>query len=149
MPFDRTPPWQTDTGPVPALAWRCMGKNVAAYILSTVRWLLWQATLILIRPRRSVWSTPHNAGTFFSHRLCTFRLHASITTNTCNAAGTVHTTRDWIHTVNYNRGLLLLWHFWLGVRKSIGPVQIEWWGVGVVICLEQTIYTPIPHSRQR
>ena len=26
---------------------------------------------------------------------------------------------------------------WLGVRKSIRPVTIEWWGVGVVICLEQ------------
>ena len=24
----------------------------------------------------------------------------------------------------------------LGVRKSIWPVKIEWWGVGVVICLE-------------
>jgi len=24
----------------------------------------------------------------------------------------------------------------LGVRKSIQPVKIEWWGVGVVICLE-------------
>ena len=24
-----------------------------------------------------------------------------------------------------------------GVRKSIRPVQIEWWGVGVVICLER------------
>jgi len=31
----------------------------------------------------------------------------------------------------------VLWHCWLGVRKSIWPVQIEWWGVGVVICLEQ------------
>ena len=31
----------------------------------------------------------------------------------------------------------VLWHCWLGVRKSIWPVKIEWWGVGVVICLEQ------------
>ena len=31
----------------------------------------------------------------------------------------------------------MLWHCWLGVRKSIRPVTIEWWGVGVVICLEQ------------
>ena len=29
---------------------------------------------------------------------------------------------------------LVLWHCWLGVRKSIRPVKIEWWGVGVVIC---------------
>ena len=31
----------------------------------------------------------------------------------------------------------VLWHCWLGVRKSIWPVKIEWWGVVVVICLEQ------------
>jgi len=33
--------------------------------------------------------------------------------------------------------LQCLWHYWLGVRKSIRPVKIEWWGVDVVICLEQ------------
>ena len=26
---------------------------------------------------------------------------------------------------------------WLGVRKCIWPVKIAWWGVGMVICLEQ------------
>jgi len=31
----------------------------------------------------------------------------------------------------------LLWHCWLGVRKSIRPVKIEWWGGGVVMCLER------------
>ena len=31
----------------------------------------------------------------------------------------------------------LLWHCWLGVRKSIWPGKIEWLGVGVVICLER------------
>ena len=30
----------------------------------------------------------------------------------------------------------MLWHCWLGVRKSIWPVKIEWWAAGVVICLE-------------
>ena len=31
----------------------------------------------------------------------------------------------------------VLWHCWLGVRKSIQPVKIKWWwDVGVVICLE-------------
>ena len=30
----------------------------------------------------------------------------------------------------------VLWHCWLGVRKSIRPVNIEWWGVGVVTFLE-------------
>jgi len=29
----------------------------------------------------------------------------------------------------------VLWHCWLGVRKSIRPLKLEWWGVGVVICL--------------
>jgi len=29
----------------------------------------------------------------------------------------------------------VLWHCWLGVMKSIRPVKIEWWGIGVVICL--------------
>jgi len=32
---------------------------------------------------------------------------------------------------------LVLWHCWLCIRKSIRPVEIEWWGVDVAICLEQ------------
>ena len=32
----------------------------------------------------------------------------------------------------------VLWHCWLGGRKGIRPVKkTEWWGAGVVICLEQ------------
>jgi len=31
----------------------------------------------------------------------------------------------------------VLGHCWLGVRKSILSVKIKWWGVGVVICLQQ------------
>ena len=31
----------------------------------------------------------------------------------------------------------VLWRCWLGVRKSIRPVKTEWWGAGVVICLER------------
>jgi len=31
----------------------------------------------------------------------------------------------------------VLWHCCLGVKKSIRPVKIEWWGVSVFICLEQ------------
>ena len=31
----------------------------------------------------------------------------------------------------------LLWHCWLGVRKSIRSEKNEWWDVGVVICLER------------
>ena len=30
----------------------------------------------------------------------------------------------------------VLWHCWLGFRKNIQPIKIEWWGIGVVICLE-------------
>jgi len=30
----------------------------------------------------------------------------------------------------------VLWHCWLGVRKSIRPLKTEWWGAGVVICLQ-------------
>jgi len=30
----------------------------------------------------------------------------------------------------------VLWHCWLDVRKSICPVEIEWWDVDVVICLQ-------------
>jgi len=31
----------------------------------------------------------------------------------------------------------VLWRCWLGGRKSIRPVKTEWWGVGMVICLQQ------------
>jgi len=29
------------------------------------------------------------------------------------------------------------WRCWLGIRKIIRRVKIDWWGVGVVICLER------------
>jgi len=29
-----------------------------------------------------------------------------------------------------------LWRCWLGGRKGIRPIKTEWWGVGMVICLE-------------
>jgi len=31
----------------------------------------------------------------------------------------------------------VVWHCWLGGRKGIWPVKTEWWGTGVVICLER------------
>jgi len=31
----------------------------------------------------------------------------------------------------------VLLHCWLGGRKGIRPVKTEWWGAGVVICLER------------
>ena len=33
----------------------------------------------------------------------------------------------------------MLWYCWLGVRKRIWPVDIVWWCVGVVICLERGV----------
>ena len=30
----------------------------------------------------------------------------------------------------------VIWHCWLGDRKGIWPVKTEWWGAGMVICLE-------------
>ena len=31
----------------------------------------------------------------------------------------------------------VLWCYWLGSRKGIRPVKNEWWGAGMVICLER------------
>jgi len=31
----------------------------------------------------------------------------------------------------------VLWRCWLGGRKGIRPVKAEWWGAGVVICLQR------------
>jgi len=31
----------------------------------------------------------------------------------------------------------VLWRCWLGGRKGIWPVKSEWWGAGMVVCLEQ------------
>ena len=31
----------------------------------------------------------------------------------------------------------VLWHCWLGGRKGIRPVKTEWWGAGMVVCLER------------
>ena len=31
----------------------------------------------------------------------------------------------------------VLWRCWLGSRKGIRPVKTEWWGAGVVVCLDR------------
>ena len=31
----------------------------------------------------------------------------------------------------------VLWRCWLGSRKGVWSVKTEWWGVGVVVCLER------------
>ena len=40
--------------------------------------------------------------------------------------------------IYYNFRPSVLWRCWLGGRKGIRPVKnLEWWGTGVVICLER------------
>jgi len=38
---------------------------------------------------------------------------------------------------NQQRQSQQLWRCWLGGRKGIRPVKTEWWGAGVVVCLER------------
>ena len=33
--------------------------------------------------------------------------------------------------------LPVFWHCWLGIRKKMQPVKIEWWGVHMDICVKQ------------
>ena len=33
---------------------------------------------------------------------------------------------------------MLFFDCWLGIRKSIWPVKIEWWDAGMVVCLQQS-----------
>jgi len=40
----------------------------------------------------------------------------------------------WINSQTFEPSVLL--HRWLGVRKSMWPVKIEWWGIAVAVCLE-------------
>ena len=46
----------------------------------------------------------------------------------------------------------VLWRCWLGGRKCIRPVKTEWWGAGMVVCLEQGAdlhmaqLMPLPHT---
>jgi len=38
----------------------------------------------------------------------------------------------------------VLWRCWLGGRKGIRPVKkLEWWGAGMVICLERGAHLPM------
>ena len=48
------------------------------------------------------------------------------------------------HNKNHSRVVMLhrnlpsvLWRWWLGGRKGIRPVKTEWWGAGMVNCLER------------
>ena len=48
----------------------------------------------------------------------------------------VSTTTDFLNQMAVNVPSVL-WRCWLGGRKGIRPVKNEWWGVGVVVCLER------------
>ena len=42
-----------------------------------------------------------------------------------------------MHLLIYSFWPSVLWRCWLGGRKGIRPVKTEWWGAGMVICLER------------
>ena len=44
-----------------------------------------------------------------------------------------------LYVINYLANSLpsVLWRCWLGGRKGIRPVKTEWWGAGMVICVER------------
>jgi len=42
-----------------------------------------------------------------------------------------------LHQSLFMFGPSVLWRCWLGGRKGIWPVKTEWWGAGVLICLER------------
>jgi len=60
-------------------------------------------------------------------------LSAQLTTCSCTILHCIWNALSAILLITF----LVLWHCWLGVRKIIWPVKIEWWLVGVVICLER------------
>ena len=73
--------------------------------------------------RPDVRETSSGCGT---QALCALQSQRQLTSYVLNIRGDV-----W-------RGLpSVLWRCWLGGRKGIRPVQTEWWGSGVVICLQR------------
>ena len=48
-----------------------------------------------------------------------------------------HVTPAYIPHDQRTRMPSVLWCCWLGCRKGIWPVKTEWWGAGMVICLER------------
>ena len=55
---------------------------------------------------------------------------------------------NWQHLCTSCRNLKLpsvLWHCWLDARKSIHPVKIEWWGVGVATAIPKPNHL-VPHK---
>jgi len=55
---------------------------------------------------------------------------------------------NWQHLCTSCRNLKLpsvLWHCWMDARKSIHPVKIEWWGVGVATAIPKPNHL-VPHK---
>ena len=46
---------------------------------------------------------------------------------------------NWLinYSINWIIKPSVLWRCWLGGKKGVRPVKTEWWGVGMVICLER------------
>jgi len=66
-----------------------------------------------------------------------WRVVAAATPSTTHHNVTHRSLSHHLACVRYAALPTMLWCCWLGVRKSVLPVKIEWWGVGVVICVER------------
>ena len=118
---------------------------------------LWQSSdhivgWLLCLPFSSVYSLPiiwkHYMYFQDAKQTCTYRKNLQVCTVTAENAhckwstGLVHIS--WVTTFLYPMGVKalclvpsVLWRCWLGGRKGIRPVKPEWWGAGMVICLER------------
>jgi len=83
---------------------------------------------------------------------CAHRVHLSVVLQLIKSNDSVHSTHAqpqrcacmlWMASLLSNSLIWLLpsllWRCWLGGRKGIRPVKTEWWGAGMVICLEQVV----------
>jgi len=89
-----------------------------------------------------VWSDRLGRQFLKFHALCwvgckTISHSLSMCTAVCLFTHSYILCRQYYHVIvmHYCRPSVL-WHCWLGIRKSTRPVKIEWWGVGVVNSLE-------------
>ena len=83
----------------------------------------------------------------YSVFLCCWAIHAIITANTVQLTRAIHQAlySSCTHTPGLQINFVLvlsfvpsvLWRCWLGGRKGIRPVKTEWWGAGMVICLQR------------
>ena len=77
----------------------------------------WKYTPLL---RNATYSHVKTAGKHLSNRLINFCIVFAFTK-----------TKHWRQLPS------VLWRCWLGGRKGIQPVKNEWWGAGMVICMER------------